>query len=95
MRKESIEKVVVIITVISTITILINEMFNFILPMLLSHIFQPDSSESGSLGIIGGADGPTAIFISHQPPLHLVTIIAAMITIAGISYQFIEKKRNN
>ncbi len=33
-------------------------------------------SESGGIGIIGGADGPTSIFISSPLNWYLITIIA-------------------
>lgn len=89
------EKVVGIITIISAIAALISEIFYFILPILLSHSFQPTSDKPNSIGIIGGADGPTTIYIAHQPSLHLFTIIAAMITVAGIAYLFIKRKQNN
>lgn len=88
------EKVVGIITIISAVVTLVSELFYFILPLLLSHSFQPTSGKQNSIGIIGGADGPTAIYIAHQPSLHMVTIIAAMITVAGIAYLLIKRKQN-
>jgi len=89
------ERVVGIITIISAIVTLVSELFYFILPFILSHSFQLTSGKPGSIGIIGGVDGPTAIYVAHQPSLHLFTIIAAMITIAGIAYLFIKRKQNN
>lgn len=89
------EKVVGVITIISAIVTLVSELFYFILPFILSHSFQLTSGKSGSIGIIRGADGPTAIYVAHQPSLHMFTIIAAMITAAGTAYLFIKRRKQN
>ena len=39
--------------------------------------------DNSSLGIIGGADGPTAIFVSTSPS-PLPAVIAAAVAVAGI-----------
>ncbi len=44
-----------------------------------------------SLGIIGGADGPTAIFISGDPTL-LIAICAVIVAVVAVAAMFIVKK---
>ena len=52
------------------------------LTLIGSLIFGFELSEAASIGIIGGADGPTAIFVSSQMAPHLLGAIA----IAAYSY---------
>jgi Na+-transporting methylmalonyl-CoA/oxaloacetate decarboxylase beta subunit len=40
----------------------------FVLPLIFIHTAHP-MDDSGDIGIIGGADGPTAIFISNTPSI--------------------------
>ncbi len=46
-----------------------------------------------SIGIIGGADGPTAVFVSGSPVAAIIAAAVAVILII-ISILFIVKKRN-
>lgn len=53
------------------------------LSVLLSLVFTGCSNEDASIGIIGGADGPTAIFVSSSVNWWSI-IIEAVIIIAVI-----------
>ncbi len=55
--------------------------WNFCSPFL-SNGFSMTPAESGSVGIIGGADGPTAIFVTTRLAPHLLSAIA----LAAYSY---------
>ena len=46
---------------------------------------------NSSIGIIGGADGPTKIFLSGNPLLEIITALAVVIIIAAVAV--IIKKR--
>ncbi|TAH63656.1 MAG: hypothetical protein EWM50_01945 [Gottschalkiaceae bacterium] len=60
--------------------------------MYLSYKLNKDVNNASSIGIIGGADGPTAIFIASQPSFNLAIGIFSLLTIAGIIYLFIVKR---
>lgn len=87
MKKERITKAVGILTIISAVITLISGIFNFLLPMYLLHKFQIDANGASSIGIIGGADGPTAIYVAGQSSSYSITVIFVLITIAGIAYR--------
>mgnify|MGYP000901805421 CR=1 FL=1 len=86
------EKVVGVITIISAIVTLVSELFYFILPFILSHSFQLTSGKSGSIGIIGGADGPTAIYVANKSSVYIFIAIFALLSITGVLYLFHIKK---
>ncbi|NLY22174.1 MAG: sodium ion-translocating decarboxylase subunit beta [Bacteroidales bacterium] len=44
--------------------------------LMLALLFGYDPTEAGAIGIIGGADGPTAIFLSSRLAPHLIGAIA-------------------
>jgi len=49
------------------------------------------TNNSDSITIIGGADGPTSIFISGSLPLTIIKVIL-MLLIVGVLYIIINKK---
>lgn len=85
-------KVVTIFTITTTIIALISASFNFLLPMCISYIFRKEVREASSIGIIGGADGPTAIFLAKQTSSHFITIIFSVLSIVGVLYLFFARK---
>lgn len=56
--------------------------FGIVMAFLLALLFGFDPKESSSIGIIGGADGPTAIYLTSKLAPHLLPAIA----IAAYSY---------
>ncbi|MHB8130946.1 MAG: sodium ion-translocating decarboxylase subunit beta [Mobilitalea sp.] len=91
--KKKKNKVVFIVTVVSGIATILNIAYIFLLPLLLSYLFQKDLSGANSIGIIGGADGPTSIYVGSSYNSHLITVILALITILGIAYLIISKRK--
>lgn len=60
--------------------------------------FLPTAAENSSVGIIGGADGPTAIFVSGtiHPTLFVALIAAGVLVLAGLAWwviQWFRKKK--
>ncbi len=45
-----------------------------------------------TVGIIGGADGPTSIFIATSPSSYSVTKVFGILTLLGIAYLLIKRK---
>jgi len=90
MKKEKKAKVVAIFTVICAFVAFISAFFSLLLPLYLSYKFNIDPGNAGSIGIIGGADGPTAIYVSGSSS-HVFTVFFALLTILGIIYLVIDK----
>ena len=65
------KKLITALTMISIIITVVGLTFDFVIPDI-AYRFSLDATAGGSIGIIGGADGPTSIFIAgkrHQPLL--------------------------
>jgi len=92
LKNERINKAITILTIISVIVTLINLAYDFLLPLYLSYKLQTDLREASSIGIIGGADGPTSIYLSSQQSPHVVTTIFALLSIIGIIYLIFHKR---
>jgi Na+-transporting methylmalonyl-CoA/oxaloacetate decarboxylase beta subunit len=84
-------KAVTTLTVIAAIITVISAAYKFLLPMVLSLVLNFDTKDAASVGIIGGADGPTAIYITGRltggVPRYLITVVFASVTVAGIIYR--------
>lgn len=51
---------------------------------------------NSSIGIIGGADGPTAIFVSGSNPAFLyIALAVAVISLVAVAAILIRKRRKN
>lgn len=85
-------KVVKIITIITTIVAITSTAFRFGIHMYIFNKFDIKTDQASSIGIIGGADGPTAIFLTGSSPLYLTTIVFALLSIIGLLYLFFTKK---
>ena len=48
---------------------------------------------SRSIGIIGGADGPTAIFVTGNPLPGIIGTVIAVLLITALVVYFVKKKR--
>ncbi|NLY44035.1 MAG: sodium ion-translocating decarboxylase subunit beta [Clostridiaceae bacterium] len=93
MRKEKAEKIIIVFTVISALVAFISAFFSLLLPLYLSKKFNTDARNAGSIGIIGGADGPTAVFVSGKSSFPLLTVISVLLAIPGIIYLVVAKYR--
>jgi Na+-transporting methylmalonyl-CoA/oxaloacetate decarboxylase beta subunit len=92
LKKSKFTKVVTIVTFVATIITFISVVVSFLIPLCLSYKYHPDSSKVTSIGVIGGADGPTAIFVTNQLYPYLITFIFALISMVGIVYLILAKK---
>ncbi len=95
MKKEKIMKAIAILTIICGLLTFISLFSSYLLPLYLSHKFNIDTRDAGSIGIIGGADGPTAVYLSGQSSSHLFTAIFALLTILGFIYLVVIKYKKN
>lgn len=89
MEKVKLKRVAIIFTVITTIIAVISGVFNFLMPRYLAYKFSLDIPNASSVGIIGGADGPTAIYVvgqTNQGFSQFITIIFALLSVIGFLF---------
>lgn len=66
-----------------------------ILTIIATIMILINSNKADLVVIIGGADGPTSIFISSRPSSNTITIIViALLSIIGILYVILRKKKH-
>lgn len=79
----------IIISILTVICALIAITSAFAGPLLskyLSYKFSINTKDLGSIGIIGGADGPTAIFVTGHINFYWVTAVFSLLTILGVIF---------
>jgi Na+-transporting methylmalonyl-CoA/oxaloacetate decarboxylase beta subunit len=91
-KKENFTKIVGILTIITTIITIISAVFNFLVPMYLEYKLHTDTNKAAAIGGIGGADGPTAIYVTNQSSANMIIVVFALLSITGIAYQIFAKK---
>lgn len=88
MKKKLIPVGIAVITVVSGIIVLYHSLIRYLLPMYLGYMYLDKYDklhQASSIGIIGGADGPTAIYLSNSSDLHLLPVFV-LLFIAGVIY---------
>jgi len=94
MKKKSI-RVITVFTVVCALVAIASALFNSLLPLYLAYKFNVgmgNIKNASSIGIIGGSDGPTAIFISGQSNPYLITIIFAFLAVVGVVFLIANKR---
>jgi Na+-transporting methylmalonyl-CoA/oxaloacetate decarboxylase beta subunit len=84
LKRKRAARVVTILTVITALITVVSAAYEFLLPTFISKTLHPGLGKTVSIGIIGGADGPTAIYLTGQPPFRMITAVFALLTAAGI-----------
>lgn len=92
MKNNKIRKVIFILTVIGVIATIINISFYYLLPLYLSLKFHTDFRGASSIGIIGGADGPTIIYLSN-PNSFYITGVLGLLSIVGILFLIVYRNK--
>jgi len=95
MSRQTLRKIVTIFTAICIVVTIICIGFNFVLPKYLAYKLNEGVRDASTIGIIGSADGPTAIFITSQLPSYLFTVIFLVLSMAGICYLFLTRNTIN
>lgn len=86
MKKNKFKKIVTILTVICALIALIGMFSDSLLSLYISRKFNVDTRNARSIGIIGGADGPTSIFLSGHTSFPWFTVIFSLLTVLGVIY---------
>jgi Na+-transporting methylmalonyl-CoA/oxaloacetate decarboxylase beta subunit len=92
MKNKVLVKTVTVLTVICTLLAVISAFSGYLLPLYLSLKLNTDIRDGDSIAIIGGADGPTAIYLSDQSSSHWITVIFAALAILGVICLIMIKK---
>ncbi|MDR7856729.1 sodium ion-translocating decarboxylase subunit beta [Tissierella sp.] len=92
MKNQRLRKLITVFTVISILLTIISIGFNCLLPNYLAFKFNFKTEEASSIGIIGGADGPTSIFLAAGQSSFYFTIIFLLLSIVGILYLSLTRK---
>ena len=91
MKNNKLIKTVTIFTIACALIAFTSAFFSYLLPLYLLYKLKRDIKDAGSVGIIGGADGPTAIYISGETLSHWPTVIFSILAILVIIYLIIVK----
>ena len=92
MKKQRLRKSISIFTAIAIVMTIISIGFNYLLPRYLAYKLNFKADEASSIGIIGGADGPTSIFLAAGQSSFYFNIIFLLLSIVGILYLIITRK---
>ncbi|NLL00828.1 MAG: sodium ion-translocating decarboxylase subunit beta [Clostridiales bacterium] len=92
--KRNQRKIIMVLTIVTTLITIITVSWEFIMRMYIQNKFQIriDKNSVSSIGIIGGSDGPTAIFISGNQYLGIIKYIFGLLSFIGIVYLVITSK---
>ncbi len=90
--KESVKKLTVAVAIVTIISLAIVVFNEVLVPEYLLHKFNVETRGTGAIGIIGGADGPTSIFISSKTSPRLITVLLALIFMIGLAFLLWAKK---
>lgn len=94
-KEKMFRKIIIALTVVTSIITIVSASWKFIMRIYIQYRFQISTDNSASsIGIIGGADGPTAIFISGYSYSGIFTIIFALLSVAGVIYLLATRKAN-
>lgn len=67
----------------------------FVLPALVLSFLTGCAKESASVGIIGGADGPTVITVSQNVPMiPMAIVVVGIVVIVAIIIVFVTHKKD-
>ncbi|CUH92030.1 sodium ion-translocating decarboxylase subunit beta [Herbinix luporum] len=92
-KTEKSRLVILILTIITLLITVIGIIFEYLFPKFIEYKYQIKTENPASIGIIGGADGPTSIFISGTKSGNVLTIICGLVSAAGIIYLLFTKKK--
>lgn len=96
MNNKIIRKVISGFTLLCIIATIISLHYKTLLKLYVSYKFNTDFSDISCIGIIGGSDGPTTIYLStSNSPYITPTVLFALLSITGIAYLIITKKKQN
>lgn len=94
MRNKMLTRIIRALTIICALTTLFSVFSKSLLKLYFSYKFNTDIKDASAVGIIGGSDGPTEIFIGNQSTTHWVPVIFAILTGLGVVYLIVDRRSN-
>lgn len=90
-------KFVYIFTVICILAAVLILGYEHLYPVYLGYKFHIDISDASSIGIIGGADGPTSIYIAKRGLglYKYILKLPAVFSVIGIVYLSVTNRKRN
>lgn len=94
MKNKKHVKAVGILTIVFAVITLARGAYEFLLPIYLTRKYNLETG-AREIGIIGGADGPTAVFVTYRTSPFPYTYVLLLVTLALTVVLFYVKKRRN
>lgn len=94
MKKKLFPIGIAILTVISGVIVSYNLLIRYLIPIYLLHENFGYLNEAASIGIIGGADGPTSIYLTNKNSI-VTSPVFLLLFIMGIMYFIVMRLRRN
>jgi Na+-transporting methylmalonyl-CoA/oxaloacetate decarboxylase beta subunit len=94
MRNKLLSIGIAILTVITGIIVFYQLAIRYLVPMYLRFKYSVSTNDASAIGIIGGADGPTAIYLTNSNQKELFPVFL-LLFIMGIMYFIINRLRRN
>lgn len=97
MKKEKPVKIklITVLTILCGLIAFVSVFSRSLLSLYLTYKFNIDTRNASSIGIIGGADGPTSVFLSGEISFNWFTAIFVLLTIMGAIYLIISKYKRS
>ena len=92
-RRDVCGVLLVIFSAVMVLFSLFASLNDWILSRVLTMLFNIGPNESASIGIIGGADGPTAIFVSSVSGDTWFVWLPTIIVVAATIWYFVRKRK--
>lgn len=94
MRKKLVYIGIAILTTISGSLVLYNMAIQYLVPLYVKYKYGIFTKDASSVGIIGGSDGPTSIYLTNTEQ-QVSTPVFLILFILGLMYLFIMRRKSN
>lgn len=95
MKNRKLRKLLTVLTVICALITVISLFFDILLSLYAWGKFNAYIKDSNTIGITGGADGPTAIILAGKFTSWWISVVFAMFTVLGIIFLVSTKDNAN
>lgn len=90
------DKIFIGLVVVDAVLLVLN-LADSVLGSMIKALFSVYTSDAAAISIIGGADGPTSIFLAGKvgPPMDGLLIALVCAVIVTVVYVMVKKKKDN
>lgn len=92
--KRRYRKIIMVLTIVTSIITILSASWRFLMGLYFEYKFNINinTGDVSSVGIIGGADGPTSILLSGSPYSGLIAVVFGLLSVIGITYLIVASK---